>query len=308
MERELLHKLFKGNVSGEELSAIRKWVESAPENENIFIAERHFYDMLQLSDAGNGKEEKRSRHYLNWKMWRKIAAAIIILLSINIVYLVSDKETTAMNLITVPAGQHVDLVLADGTKVSLNACSELSYPTSFNGDLREIYLKGEAFFDVTKNKKQQFIVHSGRYDIKVFGTKFNVSADSASNTFTTTLLEGSVEVADTELPEQSIMLTPDNIAYSENGQLAVKPISDYDYYRWKDGLICFKNTSFKDLMARLEKNYNLQIVIQNKELDNYMCGGTFRISDGISDILRVLQRDASFTFEFSNNRSTVYIK
>ena len=308
MERELLHKLFKGNVSGEELSAIRKWVESAPENENIFIAERHFYDMLQLSDDGNGKEEKRSRHYLNWKMWGKIAAAIIILLSINIAYLVSDKETTAMNLITVPAGQHVDLVLADGTKVSLNACSELSYPTSFNGDLREIYLKGEAFFDVTKNKKQQFIVHSGRYDIKVFGTKFNVSADSASNAFTTTLLEGSVEVADTELPEQSIMLTPDNIAYSENGQLAVKPISDYDYYRWKDGLICFKNTSFKDLMARLEKNYNLQIVIQNKELDNYMCGGTFRISDGISDILRVLQRDASFTFEFSNNRSTVYIK
>lgn len=308
MERELLYKLFKGNASKEELSAIRKWVEQNPENEKIFTAERHFYNALQLSDTECQTEEKASRRFLSWKLWGKIAAIIILLLSLNIVYLINDNQTTAMNLISVPAGQHVDLVLADGTKVWLNACSELSYPASFKGNLREIYLKGEAFLDVAKNKKQQFIVHTGRYDVKVFGTKFNVSVDSISNTFTTTLLEGSVQVADTEMPEQNVMLTPNNMAYSQNGQLAVVPVSDYDYYRWKDGLLCFKNTSFKDLMARLEKNYGLQIIIQNKHLDNYMCGGTFRMSDGIGDILRVLQRDASFTFEFSNNRSTVYIK
>lgn len=308
MKRELLYKLFSGNASKEEVSEIRKWVELSPENEEIFAAERHFYNALQFSDTDGLNEVKVPRHYLGWKLWGKVAAAIILLLSLNIAYLMSDNETTAMNVVSVPAGQHVGLVLTDGTKVWLNACSELSYPASFKGDLREIHLKGEAYFDVAKNKEQQFIVHTGRYDVKVFGTKFNVSADSASNTFTTTLMEGSVQVADTEMPEQNIMLTPDNMTYSENGKLAVVPVDDYDYYRWKDGLICFKNISFKDLMVRLEKNYGLQIIIQNTQLDNYMCGGTFRMSDGIGDILRVLQRDASFTFEFNNNRSTVYIK
>lgn len=311
MKRELLYQLFKGCASNQELSEIRKWVELSPENKELFIQERRFYDAIQLSDTPIEQKRKATHHYMGWTLWGKIAVAIILILSSSVVYLVKDRkdfQEEAMNFISVPAGQRVNMVLADGTSVWLNACSELSYPSSFVGNQREVHLKGEAFFDVAKNKKKQFVVHTGQYDVKVFGTKFNVSVDSSSEKFATTLMQGSVQVYNTKHPDKTIMLTPNNTVYLYKGELVVEPIVDFDSFRWKEGFICFKEISFKELMSRLERNYGLQIIIENKHLDHYMCGGTFRISDGIGDILRVLQRDASFTFEFRNNRSTVYIK
>lgn len=302
MEQKLLHKMFGGQATDKELTVIRQWVSESAENRKLFYKERTLFDALQLNDLQTTKKQTRKPSVSFWKWTGGVAAAIMALFLLYNVPVLLNKNTRqeiALNTIKVPAGQRVELTLADGTHIWLNARSEFSYPASFNGDRREVHLKGEAFFDVAKNKNKKFIVNTGRCEVEVLGTQFNVEAYS-ENEFTTSLIRGSVKVTDKSQPNESVVLEPNNAVRLSNGKLTVTPITDFNPYTWKEGLITFKDIKFKDLMKKLEKNYGIRIIIDNHKLDNYACSGKFRISDGIEEVLRALQQDAHFTFEREN--------
>lgn len=298
MERNLLHKMFNGDATDNELTQIRRWVNESPQNRETFFRERTLFDALQLSDIQ--PEAPIRIPLLSRRKWvRSIAVAIIALCFLyNIPRFITEKSgrEVAYHTIIVPAGQQVKLELADGTHVWLNALSELSYPVTFNASKREVRLKGEAFFDVAKDRNKKFIVHAGPCEVEVLGTEFNVESYS-ENEFSTALLRGSVKVTDLSQPNQSVVLEPNNTVRLDNGKLTVSPITDLNPYSWKSGLIIFKDMYFKTLMKKLEKSYGIHIVIENSTLDNYVCSGKFRISDGVEQVLRALQMDAHFTFE-----------
>ena len=132
--------------------------------------------------------------------------------------------------------------------------------------------------------------------MEVLGTQFNVEAYN-ENEFSTALIQGSVKVTDKSQPDESVVLEPNNTVSLNTGKLTVTPITDFNPYSRKEGLITFKDINFKDLMKELEKNFGIRIIIDNHTLDNYACSGKFRISDGIEQVLRALQQDAHFTFE-----------
>ena len=132
-----------------------------------------------------------------------------------------DAMEVAYNIVKVPAGQHIDLTLADGTQVSLNALSELKYPSNFAGKTREVSLKGEAFFDVTRNEQMPFKVETFAYEIEVLGTEFNVEAYPESGEFNTTLVEGSVRLTNSLTPNKSILLSPNQQATLCDDKLVV---------------------------------------------------------------------------------------
>lgn len=294
--------MFCGRATDEELTVIRQWVSESAENKEAFYKERALFDALQLSDLQTAKSHIRKPSVHLWKWAGSVAAAIIALFLLYNVPVLLEKNTRqeiALNTIKVPAGQRVELTLADGTHIWLNARSELSYPASFNGDRREVHLKGEGFFEVAKNKNKKFVVNTGRCEVEVLGTQFNVEAYS-ENEFTTSLIRGSVKVTDKSQPNESVVLEPNNTVRLNNGKLTVTPITDFNPYTWKEGLITFKDIKFKDLMKKLEKNYGIRIIIENHKLDDYACSGKFRISDGIEEVLRALQQDAHFTFEWEN--------
>ena len=142
----------------------------------------------------------------------------------------------------------------------------------------------------------------------MLGTKFNVEAYSDSEDFNTALMEGSVKIINNKNPSGTVLLSPNHMATLKNGKLSASPISDFDVYRWKEGLICFRNMNFEQLMLRFEKCYGIRIVIENKTLVNYVCSGKFRISDGIDNALRILQKDAKYSFERNKDESVIYIK
>ena len=164
----------------------------------------------------------------------------------------------------------VEVTLSDGTHIWLNARSEFSYPASFNENTREVRLKGEAFFDVAKDRNKKFIVNTSRCEVEVLGTQFNVEAYN-ENEFSTALIQGSVKVTDKSQPDESVVLEPNNTVSLNNGKLTVTPITDFNPYSWKEGLITFKDINFKDLMKELEKNFGIRIIIDNHTLDNYAC-------------------------------------
>ena len=302
MEKETLYKFFDGKASREEKEAVRIWLESSPENEQELFKEREFFDAMILSGSTKvAGMEKKSRPFYR----------TVLLEAIKIVAVYKSeicKIGEAMNTITVPAGQRANLTLADGTNVWLNARSEMRYPAVFTGNKREITLDGEAYFEVTHNEDKPFVVQTNKCNVEVLGTKFNVEAYSDSEDFCTSLMEGSVRVSDKRNPSETVLLSPNHMVSLENGQLSTSPISDFDVFRWKEGLICFRNMNFEQLMLRFEKCYGVRIVVENKHLVNYICSGKFRISDGIDNVLRILQKDAKYSFERNNDESVIYIK
>ena len=261
------------------------------------------------------KKQKTKPVDKQWRViteWLKIAAAVVVTLSIS--WLAFHAKTakepaqTAMNTINVPAGQNVNLILADGTNIWLNARTTLKYPSVFTGNHREVILEGEGFFDITRDHKKPFVVHAGGYNIRALGTQFNVEAYPNSNDFSASLLKGSVQVTSSTDTSQIIILQPNTMVRKHENQLVCEAITDFNHYRWRDGLISFNSTPFNTLMVKFEKCYGIKIVVENNHLNDYAPTGKFRQSDGIDYALRVLQRGFPFRFERDEENHVIYIK
>lgn len=319
MEKETLYKFFEGVASKEEKEVVRLWLEASSQNKEELFKEREFFDAMILSGNADKWQKEQNNNLRIGKVLfgssfirevLKFAAVIAVTVACGLYFYLSEKRVmeSAINTVIVPAGQRVNLELPDGTTVWLNARSEMKYPAVFSGSRREIKLDGEAYFEVSHNKKKPFVVHTHKCDIEVLGTKFNVEAYSDSEDFSTALMEGAVKVTDKISPVHSILLKPDQEAFLKDGKLSVSPIADYDHFRWRDGLVCFKDIVFQELMTRFEKCYGVRIIIENKDLKDYTCSGKFRISDGLDNALRILQRDAKYTFRKDNDDSVVYIQ
>lgn len=310
MEKEKLHRFFAGITSLEEGMSIRAWMEASEENKRTFYKERKLFDALMLHNdqAANDNLSVRQTPKLILQ-WLKVAAIVLLTLAFNSLYqeYKSSKEAIDMNTVSVPAGQRTNITLPDGTNVWLNARTTLQYPATFNKEQRTVFLKGEGYFDVAKNKQVPFVVRTDRYDIEVLGTQFDVNAYPGQNEFETTLMKGSVKITSQQSPEENITLRPEHKVYIKDGQLTVAKVDDFNPYRWKEGLICFKDEPFETIMEDFEKYYGIRIVINNRKVLKYSYTGKFRQADGVDYALRVLQKDIHFKYEKDNDKQIIYI-
>lgn len=309
MDKEILYRFFEGTASMEEGELIRAWIEESPENENEFFKERKLFDAMMLLT----RRKKKGLH-IQWNSVKnelfKIAGVILLTLSVSYLYRQYEMsiEAPVMQTIYVPAGQRMNITLPDGTNVWLNARTTIQYPLTFNQKYRQVKLDGQAYFDVTKNPNKPFIVQTRKYDVEVIGTKFDVDAYSDKDQFETALMQGSVKLVSVGNPEKTLMLKPDCKAFLENGELKVKPLDDYNVYRWKEGLLCFTNETFDAIMKDFEKYFEVKIEVSNKEISKYYFTGKFRQTDGIDYALRVLQRDIQFTYTRDDENRIIYVK
>jgi len=174
---------------------------------------------------------------------------------------VSNYQEVSMNTLVIPYGNRSTIMLADGSKVWLNAGSRLIYPSRFVDRNREVFLVGEAFFEVAKNEEQPFIVNTPDIQIKVLGTQFNLSAYPEENIVQTVLTEGSVELEwlNGGIFDRSTQITPDQmiVANKKEKNTAVYNV-DTDYYTsWKEGYLTFNNSDLSRVVKKLERYYNL---------------------------------------------------
>ena len=314
MNKDILYKFFEGNASFEEEAAVKQWMEESAENRLAFLKERKLFDAMLLLGNEEIIKNGKKRFSINLSSLRteliKIAAVVVITLGGSYFYYQSslEKELMAMQTITVPAGQRINITLVDGTNVWLNARTSLSYPVKFGKNNRQVVLDGEAYFDVTKDKSKPFIVQTDNYNVEVLGTQFDVNAYSETGEFETTLMSGSVKVASASDSTQKITLKPNNKVFLQDGKLHVTAVDDYNPYRWKEGLICFKNETFTSIMKDFEKYYGLTIQVKNKNVFKYVYTGKFRQTDGIDYALRVLQKDIKFTYQRDDENQIIYIE
>ncbi|MDR1879577.1 MAG: FecR domain-containing protein [Tannerellaceae bacterium] len=317
MEKETLYRFFEGSASLEEERRIRRWMEDSAENRQLFLRERKLFDAATLLGSSAGGEAKgavpsRNRRRAFVGQLQKVAAIALLALLVSYLYDYHRRvagNALAMQSISVPAGQRVQLLLPDGTKVWLNARTTLRYPVAFNGRERTMELDGEAYFEVARHPKSPFIVHTAKGSVEALGTSFNVEAYATGNQFETTLMKGSVKVRlKEEPPTAGLILTPDRKAVWADGKLSVEEVSDYTIYRWIDGLICFKDESIPAIMKDFEKYYGVRIHVRNKEVYTYYYTGKFRHTDGIDYALRVLQKDVRFKYTRDDENQIIYIE
>lgn len=303
-----------GQASEHEGRQIMEWYESSDTNRQTFLRERRIFDALLLHGDESATVRKRInprlRQFAVWAVQVAAVAAIVIGVGLSTRFFSSDDNTQLMSVISVPAGQRADITLPDGSKVCLNALSSLSYPASFSADNREVTLSGQAYFEVTHDENATFTVHAGDYNVSVLGTEFDVEAYPESGEFCTTLVNGSVSVSPAagSADTSGIILKPNEKAYLKDGRLAVEQVDDLSSLRWREGLVCFHNETFRDIMKVFEKYYGVTIEISPSISHTNTYSGKFRQSDGLDYALRVLQRDLGFDYERDEDRPIYRIR
>jgi ferric-dicitrate binding protein FerR (iron transport regulator) len=218
----------------------------------------------------------------------------------------------AVNQIVVPFGHRHSIVLSDGTKVQLNSGSQLVFPAEFRGKTREVFLKGEGFFEVSKNKEKPFIVKTEFLDLRVLGTSFNVTSYQDEQTITTVLVEGKVAVHENGklFGGTKIELKPGQGCFYNvnNSNSQVKDVDVNDFVSWKDGLFRFKDQPLEDVIGRVKKYYNKNIQIEGNDLPGTLISGKLVLSEDFEQVMNYLALTLEARYEKENENTYLFRK
>lgn len=217
-----------------------------------------------------------------------------------------DAKQVALNEVIVPFGKKTSLVLADGTKVWLNAGSRFAFPQKFDGNRREVKLDGEAYFEVAKNKNQPFIVLTRNIDIKVLGTKFNLSAYQSDNFSETVLIEGAVKVQDKgKLFNANFELKPNQKAtyYTDKKELIRSEAPDAEMkISWINGWYQFSNQNLITVLNKLERYYNIRFMHDPALASKaFPISGKLDLKGSINEVMAVLSKVAKINYQITDN-------
>ena len=302
----MLYKMFSGLTSEAENENVKNWAEASEDNLSQMMAERKLYDVITLSEI-KSKSSVRKVRFSSFVKYSSYAACLAILLVSSFFFGKNAvKPDISMNTVTVPIGQRVNLVLADGTNLWLNSGATFKYPSSFAKDSREVYLLGEAYFDVAHDENRVFRVKTDILDVKVTGTEFNLISDTKNDEFEVSLFKGSVEICQKGEDSALSKLIPNQTSTFQNGIHNIGSIVNTDKYTWKEGLYSFHNKMFDKILVDLERYYCVDFVY-NETVPSHSLTGKFRISDGLNYALGILQQSVGFSYSIDDDKRIVYI-
>jgi ferric-dicitrate binding protein FerR (iron transport regulator) len=297
----LLDRYLKGETTNEENELVKHWLE---ENSNT-NARWHDLDRSAKDQwlSGIFSEIKNTIHETEAKVvllpqrkpgfWRSIAAvAAVLLISVTLYLewpsLQNRLYPSKLTTIQAPIDQKSEITLTDGSRVWLNAGSELKYPKIFHGKTREVYLSGEAYFDVRHDAGKPFIIHTGTVLTTVLGTAFNIKEDKNKRTIQVTVTRGKVSVANGNkllgviTPNQQISF---NTLKAEVVQATVNANA---VIAWQQSDLHFEDVSFEDAIIQLEQHFNVKISFSNPNLKNCRFTGTSLNGEELEKILKVM--------------------
>ena len=209
---------------------------------------------------------------------------------------------------TTPRGATAKVVLADGTAVWLNADSHLWYPRKFTGRQREIYLQGEAFFDVKPNRQQPFVVHANQQQVRVLGTSFNVQAYPDEPTVETAVVTGRVAFirqaqAGQPTRQDTLYVTPNQRAVfaRQTASMHREIVNSADYTAWSRGQLVFQQTPLDEVARTLARQYNVPVLLDNDALRSCRLTGRFH-DQSLREVVSLLSMTGSFGFELTTEQ------
>lgn len=210
-----------------------------------------------------------------------------------------------MNRLIVPAGARYQLQLSDGTKVWMNARSELEYPVSFSSNNRRVRLFGEAYFEVMQDASACFTIEANGYEVVVLGTALNISAYGDDGFIQTTLVSGALELINRK--GSAYKLSPGQMAMisHEDQEVLIEHVDTRLFTSWREGVLHFNKITLKELAVKLERWYDVEIHFSNEQASGLLFSGAMENSRDIRFLLKLIGKAARVDFEIDENRIIV---
>jgi transmembrane sensor len=313
---QLFVNAFSGIISPEEQQLLDEWLNERIENKRYFAEQQKLCELFMLHQKMQKIDENKAYQKISAKLITKKKfnlflfiqrAAAILLLPVIAAFAfyyyadVKHKEqfATVYNTAETSLGMRSSLTLPDGTKVWLNAGSKLSYPVLFSDKFRAVKLSGEAYFEVKKDPKWPFLVSAGNMNVVVSGTTFNCNAYPENNEIQTVLVEGEVTLGNASATETEVLQPGELGVFKKDIQQITKTKADLQkYIAWKSGKLMFRDDRMDLVVEKLERWYNVDIEIKEKEISDYIYTATF-IDESLDQVLKMLSLSAPISYTVS---------
>lgn len=311
---QLMSEYISGTISGEGKQQFFSLIAASEKYAAQYKEMSKLYALLHVPSLEATKESRyeqltkriHPKKVNNWLLYVRNAAVILVLMvsvSVLSIYLYKQSEPDLNQVFcetVVPLGSQTKLVLPDGTVAMLNSGSILKYPSSFSEKERNVYLSGEGYFEVTKDKSKAFQVFAGEMKVKVTGTVFNVRAYPEDESAEVNLIEGGVDISSNG---NSVQLHPDERAvYDRATGLLTKSASEaYKSALWTTGRLSFVRALFSDILKDIERKYNVKISVESKHVDNEYFSGTINLEMSLQEVFNFIDVDKKYRFEMSGN-------
>jgi transmembrane sensor len=309
--QSLTARILAGVADSAEIIRFNQWLDASESNRRYFEQLKNIWNESDRRFTPQGIDTARAlENVLDriskpsfsksvWHYWEKVAAVILIPIILSAAFTIYilrnrnfDRSIPVYNEIYAAFGTRSVIRLADSTMVWLNSGSSLRYPEKFQSGSREVYLNGEAYFEVKSDSRRPFVVNSSSLKVKATGTKFNVLDYRSKSLSEVTLVTGKVHVnrSDDAGPALISELDPgQHLEFNrDNGTKGITDDDTYKYIAWKDGKLIFRNEPLNKVLDRISLLFNVDIELKGSVLQDYRYHATFQ-EESFEDILRLLK-------------------
>jgi transmembrane sensor len=324
----LITRYFSGEITEEELHVLSGWLKADTGNEDLFRQFHKTWNLIEeqnvLSQVNTDQEwialqakmaadippvkefakvvplkPEKSRVSLFYNKWMAAAAIVVLLISTVQLYYYFSKPSI---IVVTAQATNIDQLLPDGSVVTLHAGSQISFPEKFESDIRNVELKGEAYFNVTHDKTKPFIVASGNARVEVLGTEFNVNTNTSAGNMEVVLTKGKVSVYYTAKPQEKLVLFPGEKAelLADKNQIRKTENTDPNYMAWKTRELVFDNETLAQVVNTLQNVYQTPVQLADTRISD--CRVTVSFSNQtLESVLEVLKVTLNLKINHSVN-------
>lgn len=316
-------RLFLGEATPDEKVFIGNWLSQSPTNRKLHNDLKEIWltagvqnntdqfnleGTLQKLTSKLEREKNISKRKKVIGQFLKYAAVVVLVLAIPTAFYLGNRNETVRDsytTITCALGDKTNMLLPDSSEVWLNSGSKLVFNNNFKNGQREVFLEGEAFFSVKNDAENPFRINTKEIEVEVLGTEFNLKAYADENVVTTTLVEGSVKV--TSASQQTVIKPRQKLVYSgETKRMALYELTDLlPETEWKDGRLVFRNESLGDLELKLERWFDVDIVLADEAVRTRKYTGTLQ-RESILEVLNYFSLARSVNYKLEGNKITFY--
>ena len=317
---ELIIGYLQNNLTQEETDCFYNWVNESASNKELFFEIKAMYDAgLPLSTPWetseswerllNKKKNSQSRRFNLWYQISTYAAVALLAVAISSMYFLffHEEDNSLYSRYIGGDGLEADVVeLPDGTHISLGSKTTFHYDKDYGKDKRIVYLEGEAYFDVAKQKDKPFIVKTKEQDIEALGTKFNVMAYPLDSLVVTTLSEGSVRLTSLNMAHSTILKPDQQLIYNRNTKKSyLQDVDAQQYSSWTSGYYYFPQQSLQAILDRLSHVYGIQFTVNSEALNKRTFTGTFYRGQSIKDIMDIINLSIPIRYKINDHHVTI---
>lgn len=338
---KLLSRQLAGEATEKELQQLKKMIEADPDLKKVYLS-FHAADEETPEEDLSKAEQAFALHSLKMHLHGPaaptrqlglgknrqrilLASAAILLIFTFFLLLFSPfgNNTALKSQVVTKKGSKTMVKLPDGSSVWVNADSRLQYADNFKGKLREVWLDGEAFFDVKKDPEHPFVIHADKINIKVLGTSFNVKSYPKDRVIETSLIRGRIEVSFNDRPAENIILRPnekltvrkdqsepDNAGTENTPKIKLDNLLHLNAQNqlvetaWMDNKIAFSDCPMSEIALMLERRFDISVEFKNQEVMKYRYTGIFN-EESINDILKIMKITKPFNYKLNGKKLTI---